>query len=120
MSKRRHRRYSTEFKLQLVQAYLDGEGSVKGIATRHGIGHSLLLLWIDKYQRGELTEEVQLQEQVQEYEVKIATLERKVGQLTMELDMLKKTASWQAAKNGVQPSIISGPGESLPSEGASS
>ncbi len=27
MTIRRHRRYSTEFKIQLVQAYLDGEGS---------------------------------------------------------------------------------------------
>ena len=27
MTVRRHRRYSTEFKIQLVQAYLDGEGS---------------------------------------------------------------------------------------------
>ena len=29
MTVRRHRRYSTEFKIQLVQAYLDGEGSVR-------------------------------------------------------------------------------------------
>ena len=34
MTARRHRRYSTEFKMQLVQAYLDGEGSVRKIATR--------------------------------------------------------------------------------------
>lgn len=43
MKKRQHRRYSTEFKLQVVQTYLDGGGSVKGIAAAHGIGHSLLL-----------------------------------------------------------------------------
>ena len=42
MTVRRHRRYSTEFKIQLVQAYLDGEGSVRKIATRHGVPHSLL------------------------------------------------------------------------------
>ena len=29
MTVRRHRRYSTEFKIQLVQAYLDGEGSAR-------------------------------------------------------------------------------------------
>ena len=34
MTVRRHRRYSTEFKIQLVQAYLDGEGSARSIATR--------------------------------------------------------------------------------------
>ena len=49
MTVRRHRRYSTEFKIQLVQAYLDGEGSVRKIATRHGVPHSLLAIWIRKY-----------------------------------------------------------------------
>lgn len=38
MARRRHRRYSTEFKLQLIQAYLDGEGSVRAISGRHGSG----------------------------------------------------------------------------------
>lgn len=117
---RPHRRYSTEFKLQLVQSYLDGEGSVKGIASRHGIGHSLLLLWIDKYRRGELGEEVNLQEKVRDYEAKIAALERKVGQLTMELDAVKKTASMRAPALGGRPSIISGPGASLSGEDAGS
>ena len=41
MTVRRHRRYSTEFKIQLVQAYLDGEGSARSIATRHEVPHSL-------------------------------------------------------------------------------
>ena len=68
MTVRRHRRYSTEFKIQLVQAYLDGEGSVRKIATRHGVPHSLLAIWIRKYEAGELAEEVYLQEQVSEYE----------------------------------------------------
>ena len=43
MTVRRHTRYSTEFKIQLVQAYLDGEGSARAIATRHGVPHSLLM-----------------------------------------------------------------------------
>ena len=110
MSTRRHRRYSTEFKIQLVQEFLDGEGSIRAIAVRHGVGHSLLKLWLEKYQRGELSEEVQLQEQVHEYETKIAALERKIGQLTMELDVLKKTASQRAPASDATQSIISGPG----------
>ena len=44
MTVRRHRRYSTEFKIQLVQAYLDGEGSARSIATRHEVPHSLLMV----------------------------------------------------------------------------
>lgn len=106
---RRHRRYSTEFKLQLVQAFLDGEGSVRAIAARHGVAHGLLKLWIEKYQRGELSEEVQLQEQVRDYEAAIAALERKVGQLTMELDAVKKTLSRRPQASDAPLSIISGP-----------
>ena len=62
MTVRRHRRYSTEFKIQLVQAYLDGEGSVRKIATRHGVPHSLLRSGLGSTKQ--LAEEVYLQEQV--------------------------------------------------------
>ncbi len=80
MRVRRHRRYSTEFKLQLVEAYLAGDGSAKGLADEHGICHSLILIWAEKYRKGELTLDVQREEQMQEAALKVADLERKVGQ----------------------------------------
>jgi hypothetical protein len=45
--------------------------------------------WADKYRRGELTQDMERKERIKEYEAKIAALERKVGQLTMEVDFLK-------------------------------
>ena len=108
MTVRRHRRYSTEFKIQLVQAYLDGEGSARSIATRHEVPHSLLMVWIKKYEAGDLTREIHLQEEVVEYGAKIAALERKIGQLTMELDVMKKRALIRPSQQGARPSIISG------------
>ena len=116
MTVRRHRTYSTEFKIQLVQEYLDGEGSVRKIATRRGVPHTLLPIWIKKYEAGELTQEVHLQEQVSEYEARIGALERKIGQLTMELDVMKKRALIQLSNQSARPSIISGSGAS-PSDG---
>jgi len=86
----RYRRYSVDFKLQLVRSYLSGEGSLKGIAGQYQINHSLLVYWLRKYQAGELTDEDSLADQVHEYEAQIAALERKVGQLTMELDALRR------------------------------
>ncbi len=112
MGVRRHRRYSTEFKLQLVQAYLAGEGSAHGLAREHGISHHLLLIWAEKYRKGELTLDVQREEQLQEYELKIAALERKVGQLTMELDLLKKGLAVAPPTSSAPSSIMSGPGGS--------
>jgi transposase-like protein len=89
MSTRRYHLHSTEFKIRLVQSYLAGEGTLKGLARQHGIYHSLLRLWVGKYQRGHFDERDSLLEKVDEYEAKIASLERKVGQLTKEVDLLK-------------------------------
>lgn len=112
MSTRQHRRYSTEFKLQVVKAYLEGEGSLKAIARRYEISHTVILFWLDKQRRGALTEEDNLEEKVRDYEAKIAALERKVGQLTMELDVLKKLGPSNPSPSGAKPSIVSGPAAS--------
>ena len=116
MSVRTQRRYSVEFKLQLIREYLAGEGSLKGIAGRHDLNHSVLIYWLKKYQRGELTDDDHLADQVNEYEAQIAALERKVGQLTMELDTLKKGLRAAAATPSAPLSLISGPRASPSSE----
>ncbi|MCC2662400.1 MAG: putative transposase [Geminicoccaceae bacterium] len=84
----RHRRHSISFKRQVVQAYLDGD-SLHGLAQRHDVCRNLIRLWIKKYEAGEFDAEIEAANTVHEYEAKIARLERKVGQLTMELDFLK-------------------------------
>jgi hypothetical protein len=63
-----------------------------------------------------LTLDVQREEQLQESALKIAALERKVGQLTMELDLLKKGLAVRPPASNGSSSIISGPGAS-PSRG---
>ncbi len=117
MSVRRHRRYSTEFKLRLVEAYLAGEDSAHALAKQYGFPHTLLRIWAEKYRKGELTLDVQREEQLQEYELKIAALERKVGQLTMELDLLKKGLAAAPPASNASSSIISGPVASPSREG---
>lgn len=119
MSTRRYHRHSTEFKLRIVQSYLSGEGTIKGLARQHGIYHSLLRLWVDKYRRGHFDERETLVEKVDEYEAKIAALERKVGQLTMEIDILKKLRE-RTSPHDETPSVISGPAASPSPKGAAS
>jgi transposase-like protein len=87
---RPHRRYSAEFKLRLVEAYIARERSAKSLATEHGIAHSLILVWADKYRRGELTPEIQRAEEVREYEAAVADLQRKLVQMQTRLAALKE------------------------------
>src|ERR1700761_7827525 len=83
-----HRRYSAEFKLQVVNAALAGRGSVNSVARRFGVSHSLVLFWLGKHRQGTLAEEDSLLERLRNYERQIALLERKVGQLTMQIDRM--------------------------------
>lgn len=51
---------------------------------------SLIQLWRTQFERGELTGEEVEASFVVEYGARFAALERKIGQLTMELDLVKK------------------------------
>lgn len=102
-----------------MEAYLAGAGSMKGIATGAGIEHSLLHYWIGKDRDGELSLDVLREETLIESEQKVAALERKVGQLTMELDLLKGGLIAVPAMSNARSLIISGPAASAPGEDAS-
>jgi len=105
----RYRSYSIEFKRQVASEYLGGDVSMHGLAKRHRLSRQLIRLWVAKYEAGEFSEEAAMATSVLEYEVRIAALERKVGQLTMENDLLKKTLSGSRFPNGASSSIVSGP-----------
>ena len=112
MGTHRHRCHSTELKLRLVRMYLNGEASLHGLAREHEISRNLIRLWVDKFEKGELSEELEQSAKIPEYEAKIAALERKIGQLTMEVDLLKKLRQ-ERPRISDTPSVVSGPSVSL-------
>ncbi len=107
-----HRSYSLEFKRQVVQEYLSGE-ALHGLAKRHRISRNLIRLWTQKYEGGEFSDEESVACSMQEYETRIALLERKVGQLALENDLLKKTLPRSRSVNAEPCSIVSGPVNSV-------
>ena len=85
----RYRSYSTEFKRQVALEFLGGE-TFHSLSRRHGISRTLIKIWVAKHEAGEFEDEQVSAALLAEYESRIAALERKVGQLTMENDLLKK------------------------------
>lgn len=73
------------------------------------ISANLIQLWLTQFDRGELTDEEAEASVIVEYEARIAALERKVGQLTMELDLAKKTPRMPTANGNERLCVISGP-----------
>ena len=74
----RHRSHSAAFKRQVAQEFIAGE-TLHGLSQRHDISRQLIRIWVGKYEVGALDEDVQAADLLQEYEAKIAALERMVG-----------------------------------------
>ncbi len=75
---------------KLAKEFLNGRAGLHELARRYSLSCNLIRLWVRKYEAGEFTDEMAEKVQVAEYGREIAELERKVGQLTMEIDLLKK------------------------------
>lgn len=105
---RNHRGYSIAFKREVAEEYLVDGVALRELSRRYDIQRNLLRIWIDKYEAGEFSEDKVEAEAIAEYEARLAALERKVGQLTMENDLLKKMAAAPRRSAGT-PSVISGP-----------
>lgn len=113
-----HRNHSIEFKRQVAQEFISGE-TLRGLAQRHDISRNLIRIWVRKFEQGAYDDDAQAADLMQQYEARIAALERLVGKQALELEFLKG-----ALKNGPRPrsgttSAITGPMGSPSPKGAS-
>ena len=104
-----YRRRSAPFKLQLCQDIRAGVIGRRDAQRTHHISANLIHMWLTQFDRGELSSEEAEASVIAEYEAKIAALERKVGQLTMELDLVKKTPRPPHGASNERSSIVIGP-----------
>jgi transposase len=115
----RYRTYTVEFKRQVAEEHLDGV-SLNELARRPDISRELLRTWVKKYEAGEFAGDGPVRPDRRAYEAKIAGLERKVGQLTMELDLLKRGLISARRPSGARSSVVSGPKPAASEPGAAS
>jgi transposase len=104
----KHRSHSIEFKRQIAQEFMAGE-TLHALAKRHDISRNLIRLWVKKLEIGAFDEDAQAADLLQEYEARIAALERMVGRQALEIEFLKG-----ALKNAPRPksaitSVFTGP-----------
>jgi transposase-like protein len=116
-SKAPYRRHSPEFKLRLCRELRSGELRRKDAQVKYGLSAALIHTWLTQFDRGDTEMRGIDPVLVAEYEAQIAALERKVGQLTMELDLQKKAPRLRLVSGSESCSVISGPGVA-PSDGA--
>ena len=113
----KHRTYSIEFKRQVAQEFLAGE-TLYGLAKRHDICRNLIRLWVQKYEAGAFDEEAAAVDLLQQYEARIAALERLVGKQALELEFLKGARQDTLGSRSGNTSVIVGPRSSASSKDA--
>ena len=104
----KHRTYSVAFKRQVAQEYLTGD-SLHGLAKRHDLARNLIRIWVAKYEAGAFDDDAQAADLLQEYEAKIAALERMVGRQALELEFLRGASASAARTRNAPTSVITGP-----------
>ncbi len=104
----KHRTYSIEFKRLVAQEFLAGE-SLHGLAKRHDVSRNLIRIWVAKLEAGAFDEDAEAASLLQEYEAKIAALERLVGRQALEIEFLKGALKSAARPRSATTSVIAGP-----------
>jgi transposase len=103
-----HRTHSIEFKRQVAQEFLAGE-TLHGLSKRHDICRNLIRVWVQKYEAGAFNEDIQAADLLQQYEARIAALERLVGKQALELEFLKGALRSAPQARSASTSVIVGP-----------
>jgi transposase len=91
----------------LWSAFGAGE-SLYALSKRHDISRQLIRVWVQKYEAGALDEDAQAADLLQEYEAKIAALERMVGRQALEIEFLKGALKNAPRPRSVNTSVIAG------------
>src|SRR4051812_20841081 len=104
----RHHSHSIEFKRQVAQEFVTGE-TLHGLAKRHDISRNLIRVWVAKFEAGAFDEDAQAADLLQEYEARIAALERMVGRQALEIEFLKGALKSAPRSRSASTSVITGP-----------
>ena len=107
----KHRSHSIEFKRQVAQEFIAGE-TLHGLARRHDVSRNLIRIWVSKYEAGAFDDDARAADLIQEYEARIAALERLVGKQALELEFLKGALRSAPRPRSATTSVITGPAAS--------
>lgn len=101
------RRFSNVFKRMVVEEYLSGAATQAQLARQYNISPHLIIRWRKDYSAGKLARDDDPDFLVRD--ARIRELERMVGKLTMENELLKKAAAFMEARQKESSSIVTGP-----------
>ena len=102
---RQRRSFENDFKKQVVESILSGSATQAELAREHRISPVILNRWKKDYKAGKFFENVTSQDMAK-LELRIRDLERLVGRLTLENEVLKKIRDLDTKEKKESSSIV--------------
>jgi transposase len=102
---RQRRSFDNEFKKQVVESILSGSATQAEMAREHRISPVMINRWQKDYKAGKFFENVTSQDMAK-LELRIRDLERLVGRLTLENEVLKKIRDLDTKEKKESSSIV--------------
>lgn len=99
----KYRTYTKEFKRQLVEEILSGISTPAALCRKHNIARPVLSRWQKQYAKGKFDNEPIAEAVVQE---RVLALERMVGRLAMDNDLLKKALKHALSQQEQNESLL--------------
>jgi transposase len=102
---RQRRSFENDFKKQVVESILSGSATQAEMAREHRISPVMISRWQKDYKKGKFFENVTSQDMAK-LELRIRDLERLVGRLTLENEVLKKIRDLDTKEKKESSSIV--------------
>jgi transposase len=98
------RKFDVQFKIQVCQSIESGAYTVTEVMREHQLQRGVIDGWLRRFASGDLEAKAPLA--LGKLEKENEKLKAKIGELTMEIDLLKKMEAWKRSQRSVDTSII--------------
>ena len=99
------RKFDAAFKVQIVQEILSGQTTQSKACREHQLSPTAVKRWIDKYQSGQAIED-RPNPRERQLEEEVRRLKAKVGELVMQIDVLKKLDDFVRQRKNATSSVV--------------
>ena len=90
------------------RSFLAGE-TLHSLAKRYDLSRNLIRIWVQRFEAGALDEDAVAADLIEQYEARIAALERLVGKQALELEFVKGALKSAPRQKSAPTSVIVGP-----------
>lgn len=99
------RKFDVQFKIKVAETIVSGAAEIGALCREQQLSRTVVDRWVARYNEGTLGAAANRERELERENEK---LKAKIGELTMQVDLLKKAATWKQQQKSASLSLVSG------------